>query len=97
MLRVLYDNFVLIVIAVAAATYVLIRLATLRRVPVSTDRVPGLATALIAGVISATIVAFGSLVLFPLGWLVNRDRLYDPVAGSGVCHSRTSGRWSPCP
>jgi hypothetical protein len=56
MVRVLYDNFVLIVVAVATATYVLIRVATRRRAGVSASTLPGLATALITGGIGATIL-----------------------------------------
>ena len=77
MLRVVYDNFLLVVIAVAAALYLLIRLAKLRRVPVITDGVPGLATALSTGLLGAALLTVASVVLFPLAWLENRRRLVE--------------------
>lgn len=77
MLRVVNDNFFLVAIAVAVVLYLLIRLARLRRVPLFTGGVPGFATALSTGLLGATLLTVGSVVLSPLAWLANRGRLVE--------------------
>ena len=77
MVRFLDDNFLLIALAVAGALYAISRWATRRRVGTSTAALPGIGPALAAGILSSALIAFASLVLNPLGWLVNRDRQFE--------------------
>jgi len=76
-IRFLDDYFYLIAVIVAAISYATIRLAIRSRRPVSSDRLPGMGTALVTGLVAGALLLAVSTVLNPLVALVNRERLFD--------------------